>query len=598
MSYDNVNQHQQQQQGIVEPYAAYRTYHQKLPGYRGNAAVQQQHHHDAQGSSMLAVSGAEEGPAQMIHRPVYTQQQQPPLATPTTKEMETRPTLSQQKPQEKRQRNNPKPRPTAPETTTTQSIETPVVDRVPSGKERRRTQMRMAQRAYRQRKQNELSSRTRQLSERDDVIARMKTAFNMLQSRLVDADVLSICPGLEVPMREMERGFEALGQMAGENAPAASVSIPGPAIESAQVDVPVLEPGVVDANQQRQWTSPDFGSDSSDPFDPLNQPSYQPFGTTAPTQTFDLRQYPNTYQQYIGRAIPVTTMNEISLPTPAYITPPTSYSFQETTFARRLMRICVEHAHEVLISGGRPTLSPKEARVFKLAYRIWSRDYLVQKFQMALTGTSDLYDPSVPFLPLGGAGTHYVHMREPPPPVSQSMSSSSSSNHTHHHHHQQPHIPPGQIATSGPLTTHTAHIRHEGPDTSLTGIVSSLGLLNDGSEWFDVQDIDGYLQDMGILLEPHSTTYRFSVPANPGIASRRTMMNQNPLAGVVNQNAGGNMVGQEYVPAYVDVERFINCSSPLSPLESFGCELMRVCDSPGYQGDVSGKSSGVQEKGC
>jgi hypothetical protein len=565
MSYHNVNQHQQQQQGIVEPYAAYRTYHQKRPGYRGNVAVQQQHHHDAQGSLMLTVSGAEEGPAQMIHRLVYTQQQQQPLAAPTTKEMETRPTQSQQKPQKQRPRNNPKSRPKAPETTTIQSIEKPVVNRVPPGKERRRTQMRIAQRAYRQRKQNELSSRTRQLSERDDVIARMKTAFNMLQSRLVDADVLSICPGLEVPMREMERGFEALGQMAGENAPAASVSVPGPAIESAQVDVPVLEPGVVDANQQRQWTSPDFGSDSSDPFDPLNQPSYQSFGTTAPTQTFDLHQYPNTYQQYIGRNIPVTTMNEISLPTPAYITPPTSYSFQETTFARRLMRICVERAHEVLISGGRPTLSPKEARVFKLAYRIWSRDYLVQKFHMALTGTSDLYDPSVPFLPLGGAGTHYVHLREPPPPVSQSMSSSSSSNHTHHHHHQQPHIPPGQIATSGPLTTHTAHIRHEGPDTSLVGIVSSLGLLNDDSEWFDVQDIDGYLQDMGIRLEPHSTTYRFSVPANPGIASRRTMMNQNPLAVVVNQSAGGNMVGQEYVPAYVDVERFINCSSSPYP---------------------------------
>lgn len=561
MNYQNASQHQQQQ-GIIEPYTAYRSY-QQLPDYGGIAAAQQQqHHHDAQGSLVLAVSGAGEDPAQMIHRPVYTQQQQQqplPLPMPTTKEMESRPAVPQQKPQKNQPRNSSKPRPTAPDTETGNPT-APIVDRVPSGKERRRTQMRIAQRAYRQRKQNELSSRTKQLSERDDVIARMKTAFDALQARLVEADVLSACPGLEGLMGEMEKGFGALGQMAtdsGLGAEAASV----PTVGGGQVDVPVIEAGVVDSNQQRQWTSPDFGSDSSDPFDPLNQSSYPVYGTSVPAQTFGIHQYPNTYQQYTGRTIPVTTMNEISLPAPAYIPPPTSYSFQETTFARRLMRICIERAHEVLISGGLPTLSPKEARVFKLAYRIWSRDYLVQKFQMALTGTSDLYDLSVPFLPLGGAGTHYVHLRESPP-VSQSTSSSSSSNYTHHHR-QQPHLPTEQIVTSGPLTTHTAHIRHDGPDTSLTGIVSSLGLLDDGSEWFDVQDIDGYLQDMGIRLEPHSTTYRFSVPANPGIASRRTVMNQSLLAGVVNQSASGNVMGQEYVPAYVDVERFINCLSPL-----------------------------------
>ncbi|RAO67344.1 uncharacterized protein BHQ10_003356 [Talaromyces amestolkiae] len=547
MNSQNVNQYQQQQ-GITEPYTTYLNYQHLLPGYGGNVAVQQQqHHHDAQASLRLAVSGAEENQEQLIHRPVYTQQKPLTVAISITEETEARPTQSPQKSQKKRPRTNPKTRPTATQSTDLPTV--PIVDRVPSGKERRRTQMRMAQRAYRQRKQNELSSRAKQLSERDDVILRMKKAFDLLQARLMESDMLTICPRLEGPMMEMERGFEALGQMANDSGSAAA-----PGIESGQVNMPDIETGVVNPNQQRQWMSPDFGSDSSDPFDPLNQPTYPVYGTTAPTQTFDMQQqYPDTYQQYTGRAVPMTTMNEISLPAPAYIPPPTSYSFQETTFARRLMRICVERAHDVLVSGGLSTLSPKEARVFKLAYRIWSRDYLVQKFQMALTGISDLYDPSVPFLPLGGAGTHY--MRESPPPISQSMSSSSAMNYDHHN---QQHLPAEYLATSGPLTTHTAHIRHNGPDTSLIGIVSSLGLLDDGSEWFDAQDIDGYLQDMGIRLEPHSTTYRFSVPANPGIASRKTVMGQNPLAGIVNQSAGGNMMGQEYVPAYVDIERFIN----------------------------------------
>lgn len=48
-------------------------------------------------------------------------------------------------------------------------------------------------------------------------------------------------------------------------------------------------------------------------------------------------------------------------------------------------------------------------------------------------------------------------------------------------------------------------------------------------------------------------------------------MNQNPLAGVVNPSVGSGaskMMGgeQEYVPAYVDVERFINCLSSPTPL--------------------------------
>lgn len=75
-------------------------------------------------------------------------------------------------------------------------------------------------------------------------------------------------------------------------------------------------------------------------------------------------------------------------------------------------------------------------------------------------------------------------------------------------------------------------------------------------------------------------------------------MGLNPLAGVVNQVTGGsgNTMGQEYVPAYVDVERFINCLSPLPHLESFGCELMSICDSLGYESDVSWTSAGVQKE--
>jgi hypothetical protein len=528
----------------------------------------------------------------MMHIPGYAQPQHLVMPDTGSDNHPPPPVARRQNEQPKNKKrknaNQTSSKPAKPTTTSNSEInnEPPpaIVDRVPPGKERRRTQMRIAQRAYRQRKQDEISSRQKQLSERDTIVARMKTAFDSLNSKLVDFDVLSLYPDLSQPVQDMASAFEALAQMATAStagSTAATTTAQAGNEKAPETDLSSLSGGL----EQQQWTnSHAFGNNSSTQQPPSLDITVSSYATTGLTQTFGSQNYSNPFlheqsrsriaqanpsQQFIGNdinqynaaassSVSGAAINDFTSPIPMYIRPPTSYTFQETTFARRLMRTCIEAANRVLLNGGLPLMSPREARVFKLAYRLWSKEYLAEKFQLALSG-GDLFDHSVPFIPLGGAGSHYLHA-------------------TTAQHQQQPGGLRGPVSgdypmpvTSGPLTTHTAHIRHDGADTSLNGIVSSLGLLND--EWFDAQDVDRYLQDMGINLEAHSTNYQFLLPANPNVASKRmaTTITSIPQSMVATANsAQGVGAGMpEYTPATVNVDQFLNSKIPHSLLSFF-----------------------------
>lgn len=178
---------------------------------------------------------------------------------------------------------------------------------------------------------------------------------------------------------------------------------------------------------------------------------------------------------------------------------------------RSRTRLYTERAYEILrtssLSG---LLSSQEARVFRLANRIWNRGFLVEWFWAALAGHGEIYDKAILFLSIGGAGTHY--------PGARTWSSRLISWNGHQNddsQRQQQHAPLRRhIPSQGPFPTHSAQIRYEGCDTSFSGIASSLGLIdttgdvNGGnSEWFDPQDIEGYLRNIGISLEGHSTFF-------------------------------------------------------------------------------------------
>jgi hypothetical protein len=239
---------------------------------------------------------------------------------------------------------------------------------------------------------------------------------------------------------------------------------------------------------------PSSGADSTSPgLEPgFAVPKVEDDSTTAFTMSSsNILFYPQAIPAYGSQAtlatntsgVPVQNNSVAPLPAPTYLSPPTSYSYQETSFARRLHRKCVESAYHVLTSDhAHPA---KMARIFKLAFRVWGKKHLVEKFHKKVLGW-ELDDPSTPSFSVGGAGTHYPRMwNQPVQPV-----------------------------TNGPWPMHMAHIQHQGPDMSIEGIVRSLG-MDDGA-WFDSQDVEGHLRGMGVYLEAHTTYAEFmqgNVPA-------------------------------------------------------------------------------------
>jgi hypothetical protein len=372
--------------------------------------------------------------------------------------------------------------------------ESHVIDRVPPGKERRRTQMRMAQRAYRQRKQNELLTTHKRLSEIGDAVTDLGTVYNSLSSKLTTSGFLPLWPDLAQKLEETTGKFQALAQLSSlpenhSDQKSSTSPPPPPAAQALSMSTsssqdnlgmllppsscagsssPCQEPGFVVPKVEEDTTASAFTMPSSNLlFYPQAMPPYGPQVTLATNTS----------------GVPVPNNSIPQLPAPTYLSPPTSYSYQETSFARRLQRKCVESAYRVLISD---RVHPaRKARIFKLAFRVWNKKQLVEKFRQSALGW-EFDDPATPYFSVGGAGTHY------PRTWNQLV----------------------RPVTNGPWPTHMAHIQHPGPDKSVEAIVHALGM--DDGDWFDCLDIEGHLRGMGVYLEAHTTYAEFmqgNVPA-------------------------------------------------------------------------------------
>jgi hypothetical protein len=153
---------------------------------------------------------------------------------------------------------------------------------------------------------------------------------------------------------------------------------------------------------------------------------------------------------------------------------PYTYSFQETTFARRLQRAALERGFHLLSNA---ELRPAAfIRVFKLSLLYHSREKLLTKFRKALTNSSDepLETLQTPFIHLGGAGLHYNTGR----------------------------VRNGYIVKPGPMH-HQARL--ESADAPGVSVDIDLDLVEYEGQWFDSNDVEGYLEERGLKIDPQST---------------------------------------------------------------------------------------------
>jgi hypothetical protein len=166
---------------------------------------------------------------------------------------------------------------------------------------------------------------------------------------------------------------------------------------------------------------------------------------------------------------------------PGSLSPPMTYSFQETSIARRIHRACAEAAYQLILD---PRRRPQEyERIFRLTLLGRDREKIAASLKSVLDrGPHEGLDFSgVPFIHIGGAGTHYPRRD----PFGNVVAPKASQN----------------IGMIGPQTL--AHLENAPWDQRKTDVVVQLAGFE--GEWFDPYDVQGYLEEKGIFIDPTSS---------------------------------------------------------------------------------------------
>jgi len=381
------------------------------------------------------------------------------------------------------------------------------------GAKRRRTQIRLAQRAYRNRKENAIQTLEKRVQELKDANEEMSNVFLQLHDFAVSTGALDRIPEFGRQLRATTEKFLALAQKAseedggedeaphgtsGDNAKRRQISAPATReqssspepVQRAQQDIdtstrkpqPLLYGGFTitheplnDADLIADLSNPYVPpSTSSFDFEVITQPTLEnasfPFGTAPPEFDFSSFSHP-----------PASPYNPLPLPR--------TYTSQEATFGRRLQRFACERAL-TLISMPNPP-AERFQRVFGFRLLLETKDQILAGLRRSLdrTATESLSNWQYPFYNLGGAGTHFY------------SSSSSSASHTPPSGNQgtrdifKPHSTSGFAL--GPFNPSISSIRDINLDKDMR-----MGLDGFEGDFFDCDDVELYLRQRGVTIPP------------------------------------------------------------------------------------------------
>jgi hypothetical protein len=168
---------------------------------------------------------------------------------------------------------------------------------------------------------------------------------------------------------------------------------------------------------------------------------------------------------------------------------PYTYSFQEKTFARRLHRAAVERCFHIL--SEQPNNPMLHRRCLKLSLQFKTIDQLRSRFLEVLQRGTDesLENWHTPFIHLGGAGTHYPQKDEKGNIIPRPNSY--------------------YVRRTGPLT--------QLEDAQNPGVTMELDcdLSEFAGEWFDSHDVEGFLQEKGVRIDPQASFAEAEIISSP-----------------------------------------------------------------------------------
>ncbi|KAF7590368.1 hypothetical protein BBP40_002920 [Aspergillus hancockii] len=186
-------------------------------------------------------------------------------------------------------------------------------------------------------------------------------------------------------------------------------------------------------------------------------------------------------------------LNSLPLERPLNGSATFTYSFNESTFARRLHRHCIEYAYQLFTDS---RTDPQDIyRVFRLVTCIRQEDKMARYLaSLVRAGPKEALEPSkVPFYCIGGAGTHYPHMQPDGKPM-----------------YPENMRLPGRVLGSmpGSMPGSTQGVEGKSADKRQE-LLKLYGL--DGT-WLDCRDVQGYLEEKGFCLD--GSPCLFATPAS------------------------------------------------------------------------------------
>ncbi|KFY72456.1 hypothetical protein V499_07415 [Pseudogymnoascus sp. VKM F-103] len=369
--------------------------------------------------------------------------------------------------------------------------------------DRRRTQIRLAQRAYRHRKETTISSLESQVEKLQSTAEAMNSAFLGLYDFASSQGLLQREP-------EFARQLQATTQRVLELSKAAAADQPSHDDDSSHADEKNLDNQVAVVKSESKRSKAQTLSPPEKAMPILGRPAW---GNDSPShaeeyffqQTFNQMPLPNQLpvegqinnlpsldddnfvltetdiNQLRGAAAGMNPYQfNLGIGNDQVLTSPTSFASFETSFARRLHRTSNERGFRLLTNPHSNPLILKRVFGFSLLFRTKEQLLASLVAKMERGSSKELLNHwSAPFVHVGGSGTYY--------PLPEEDISSNL----------MPKVRTGR--SMGPLTTNAMSAREK-------HMIDNFTCSAEGFEgkYFDANDVESYLRGKGIDIAPHT----------------------------------------------------------------------------------------------
>ncbi|KAF3068300.1 putative bzip family transcription factor protein [Daldinia childiae] len=372
--------------------------------------------------------------------------------------------------------------------------------------ERRRTQIRLAQRAYRNRKENAITDLQAKIDDLKSVNSEINNAYQDLFNYASQRGLLAQAPEFSQQLQKLQTLIKQTQEQ--DNSQVNEHNSPEGHSDDDQRDVQNPEDLVTDEEPVSTLPNdqtPALLSGIAVSHEPVAQPELDatfgldPVSNNAHAHNYEVITAPTFENASFGLNVPINTgfLDPVHSSWASHpwnrLTGPHTMSFNEWSFARRLHRHTVERA-AALISMPNPPPA-KLTRVFGFVMLFETVDEIRSRTVATLDSNKDepLSYWKYPFHRLGGSGTHFPDQAGP-----SSLSGSST--------YQSPGF------GTGPFNERTTRV-----NDTLLGPSQYINMSGWEGTWFDSDEVETYLAQNGVIIPTAADIH--TVEIHPGAFS-------------------------------------------------------------------------------